>query len=291
MADTIFYYSDGTMSTSSSSMISALDYNQNKFVNIVSIGDGVTGISNNTFYNKQTLYSLSMPNSLKYIGQYAFWQCYGLNTIQIGSGVEKIDEYAFWGAGTNIVFPESNSLKEIGRNAFEYSLFAASNNNNVNIKIPNSVTGISQNAFASSKIRGVVLGDGVEFIDNDAFSYCQNLKNITLNKNLNIIGAGAFLNSTAFNNIVIPKSVNTIRAWAFRGTSSLTNIYFEGNIPINFFTSAFSNSNPNLKLYRKKNFVTGWSSTFAGKPVVLWSDNVIKSGGTKKLVGLPRTYS
>jgi len=76
--------------------------------------------------------------------------------------------------------------------------------------------------------------------------------------------------------------VTSIGNDAFSYCYSLARVNFLGNAPtlgINVFTE----TNPNLKIYRKKNFVTGWTSTFGGKPVVLISDNIVKSGGTGKL--------
>lgn len=101
------------------------------------------------------------------------------------------------------------------------------------------------------------------------------------------IGQSAFINCTSLTSITIPSSVTSIGDSAFSGCTSLTRVNFLGNAPT-LGTNVFLNTNANLKIYRKKNFVTGWTSTFGGKPVVFISDNVVKSGGSGKLIGKKR---
>jgi len=83
--------------------------------------------------------------------------------------------------------------------------------------------------------------------------------------------------------IIIPNKVIAIGISAFSSCTSLVRVVFLGNAPTTLGSNAFLGTSPNLNIYRKKNFVTGWSSTFGGKPVVLISDNVVKSGGTGTL--------
>ena len=101
-------------------------------------------------------------------------------------------------------------------------------------------------------------------------------------KPITSIGELAFYNCTSLTSITIPNSATSIGEFAFYNCTSLTRINFLGNAPA-LGTDVFLNTNIDLKIYRKKNFVTGWSSTFGGKPVVLISDNVVKSGGSGKL--------
>ena len=86
----------------------------------VSIGSGVTSISNNAFNSCYSLTSITIPSSVTSIGSYAFTSCYSLTSITIPSSVTSISSYAF------------NSC---------YSL--------TSITIPSSVTSIGNNAFAS----------------------------------------------------------------------------------------------------------------------------------------------
>jgi hypothetical protein len=110
----------------------------------------------------------------------------------------------------------------------------------------------------------------------------KTLVNVDIGSIVISIGGDAFSECASLTSVTIPKSINSIGDSAFINCTNLNKINFLGNAPT-LGLSVFNNTNANLKIYRKKNFVTGWTSTFGGKPVVLISDNVIKSGGTGKL--------
>ena len=156
-----------------------------------------------------------------------------------------------------------------------------------------NTTSISSDIVLTANSRNILktlvnvdIGSIVISIGN-AFLNCANLTNITIPNSVTSIGMSAFEGCTSLNSITIPQSVASIGDLAFVYSTSLIRINFLGNAPT-LGSLPFDSTNANLKIYRKKNFVTGWTSTFGGKPVVLLSDNVIKSGGTGKLIGKKR---
>jgi len=147
------------------------------------------------------------------------------------------------------------------------------------------VTRIASQAFWDNvALQNIVISNNVKEIGISAFGGCSSLKSVVLPSQLTSIPAGCFSSCFNLNNITIPKSVTSIGVQAFYNCIEMTRMYFLGNQPTNIGSFAFANTNFNLKFYRKKNFVTGWGSTLIGRPVVLWSDNVIKGGGTGKLI-------
>jgi len=130
----------------------------------------------------------------------------------------------------------------------------------------------------------VKIGDAVTTIGDNCFEsgFNCNLSEIIIPDNVLLIKSFAFAFDITLKKVIIGKGISNIEGYAFFNCNVLTKIYFSGNCP-NFETDSLVNNNPNLKLYRKKNFVTGWPNSVQGVPVVLWSDNVIKSGGTGKL--------
>jgi hypothetical protein len=156
------------------------------------------------------------------------------------------------------------------------------------VNIGNGVTSIGNGAFDTREnLIGVSIPNSVTSIGDFGFGYCNSIKNITVPDSVNAIGESAFIECVSLSRISIPKGVNNINFETFYGCSSLIRIDFLGNAPT-LGIDVFFATNANLKVYRKKNFVTGWSSTFGGKPVVLISDNVVKSGGSGKLIGKKR---
>jgi hypothetical protein len=212
MADTIFYYSDNTTSSSSDSFIGANSRDLNKTLIGVDVGS-VVGFMDDAFLNCTSLVNVSLGNTAINISNNCFRGCTNLTTINI----------------------------------------------------PNTV----------------------QFLGASAFRNCFNLSNVRIGSGVFQIGYNCFQNCTALSNIIIPSNVTQILDSCFLGCSNLKKIYFNGNLPY-FDGLLFLGTNVNLKLYRKKNFVTGWPNSFQGVPVVLWSDNTIKSGGTGKLIGKKR---
>ena len=69
---------------------------------------------------------------------------------------------------------------------------------------------------------------GLKEIDEDAFGWCENLRNVVLPENIQIIRDGAFQYSN-LGGIVIPKSVLRIESSAFYGCERLSSLEFEAN--------------------------------------------------------------
>lgn len=159
-----------------------------------------------------------------------------------------------------------------------------------NVVVPDTylglpVTSIAATAFFSCfSLKSIIISNNVKNIGIAGFSACSSLESIILPDQLTSIPGGCFDSCFNLTNITIPKLVTSIGVQAFYNCINLTRINFLGNQPTDIGQFAFANTNFRIKFYRKKNFVTGWNSTLAGKPVVLWPDNTIKSGGTGKLV-------
>ena len=167
------------------------------------------------------------------IGDYAFWNCYGLTSITIPDSVTSIGNSVFFGCSslTSITIPDSAT--SIG----DYAFFDCSGL--TSITIPNSVTSIGGSAFSGcSGLTRVYITDlakwcGITFADYNAnpLSGAHSLYlNGTLVTNLEIpdgvtsIGSGAFSGCSGLTEITIPNSVTSIGSSAFRGCSSLTSV-------------------------------------------------------------------
>ena len=127
-------------------------------------------------------------------------------------------------------------------------------------------------------------------ITQSSYNRALILTSVNIGSGVTSIGTNAFYECSLLTSVTMPNSVTSIGNDAFSYCSSLIRVNFLGNAP-SLGVNVFLNTNSNLKIYRKKNFVTGWSSTFDGKPVVLISDNVVKSGGSGKLIGKKRSLS
>ena len=96
--------------------IGGLDYSRLKSI---TIPESVKNIGNNAFSGCKGLTTITIPNSVTSIGTYAFTDCSGLTSVTIGNSVTSIGDYAFSGCKgfTSITIPES--VTSIGINTFD----------------------------------------------------------------------------------------------------------------------------------------------------------------------------
>ena len=117
--------------------------------------------------------SVTIPNSVTSIGDYAFEKCSGLTSVTIGNSVTSIGREAFSNCSglTSVTIP--NSVTSIGNEAFWNCRSLTS------ISIPNSVTSIGRWAFAYCRgLTSVTIPNSVTSIGEYAFSSCSNLENV-----------------------------------------------------------------------------------------------------------------
>lgn len=134
----------------------------------VVIPEGVTAIGNSAFYDRRDrIVSVTIPDSVIHMNEYAFSGCSKLEQVKIGNGVTEIGTYAFRGC---------TSLEEI--------------------VIPDNVKTIGDNAFYEcSNLAHVELGNGVTTIGEDAFRECGSLTEIVIPEQVTKIGRQSFYRS------------------------------------------------------------------------------------------------
>jgi hypothetical protein len=110
------------------------------------IADCAFGDSDDFFDGNPMLQTVTLPNSLKHIGNLAFWCCLNLSSI---------------------ILP--NSLTNIGASAFSECFNLSS------IILPNSLTNIGARAFYSTGLSSITLPPNIQFIGESAFMYCNSL--------------------------------------------------------------------------------------------------------------------
>ncbi len=101
--------------------------------------------------------------------------------------------------------------------------------------VPDKIDGYSVESIGAAAFRNcefltvVSLPDSLEIIYEDAFSYCFNLKRLSIGAGVKWIGRNAFA-LCAFVSLTIPDSVEQIDAQAFRDCSYLTDVTFGSGV-------------------------------------------------------------
>jgi hypothetical protein len=209
------------------------------------------------------LKSITIPDSVKYIGDHAFNACKNLKSITIPSAVTKIWENAFCGCGglDSIIVENGNTAYYDDENCLIEKNTKKLILGCQNSVIPNDIKSIGHDAFRNCDgLKKIVIPKSVEKIKNDAIIRCNGLEIIKVEKgnkryydkgncliendgkriiagcnssiipnDIKIISSGAFAGHRDLVKIAIPSSVEKIERWAFNNCDKLESIIVDKN--------------------------------------------------------------
>lgn len=230
-------------------------YNDRKLIKSVKIEDGVTNIGTDAFVFSSNLTDVTLANSIKTIGSYAFASCSSLEQIRLPDSVTGIYDNAFYGCFnlSNVIFPKN-------------------------------LTSIGLMAFADcTKLKEINLPSKLTKIDEKAFGNCTELTTISIPKTLSSVGKQAFYGCSKIKQVYYsgaPEEWSAIRFSS--GNDSLTNatiqfipaVYFYIGSNGNFIVTPTNIPNGNTIVcacYNDNKMVSVTSSVYAGESTMPFS--------------------
>lgn len=193
---------------------------RNTLVNSISLSHKLAKLAGGAFEMCKSLTgTLSLPETLTYIGSFAFRGCSFIGELHLPNKLETIGQGAFMGAGNfvgNLSLPDK--IKAVPTDAFVSCGFTGQLD-------LNNATEFGDYCFRDCNFSGdLIIPDGTIEIP-DQFMYIGDsggLNSIIFPKSLKKIGDWAFIRHSRLRKIFIPEGVVVIGENAFAGCESLT---------------------------------------------------------------------
>lgn len=180
----------------------------------------VVAIEYSAFYGCNELTSITLPNTIRFIGDYAFYNCTGLTSITLPNSIRRIDGLAFYNCTALSSITFSNSVTSLGERAFHNTAWY--NNQPDGLVYTGSVIYDYKGTMPAGT--SITLAEGTLAVGDLAFSGCSGLIDITLPNSLVAIGHVAFDDCSGLTSLKIPNSVAKIGSYAFNNCSSLKSV-------------------------------------------------------------------
>jgi len=206
----------------------------------ITVPEGITAIPDYAFKSCEYLENVTLPSTLKSIGTDAFTGCTSLKAVDLPEGLSAIGQECFSDCVslTEVNIPDGVSVIEYG--TFQNCVLLAE------VRIPDSVTSIGGSAFdGCAAITKITLPDSIESIDNFAFRRCVNLESINYPMSLREVSdqysghGGIFEGCPKLKSITIPEGITAIPDYAFKSCEYIENITLPSTLK-SIGTDAFS---------------------------------------------------
>jgi hypothetical protein len=219
------------------SFYNRITYTSKESLKTITLPNTITSIGSNAFHSCYNLTNIIIPNSVVSIGNFAFAYCGKIGEVTITSSVSSIGDDAFSGCYGLTSLNIMNGVTSIGSNAFKNCV------NLTSITIPSSVISIGSNAFRFSRGLTKIIVDadnsnyssvgGVLFNKDQTtliyYPYNQPLRYYTIPGTVTSIGNNAFEMCSVLTSITIPNTVKTIGEYAF-SWSGLTSVTIPNSV-------------------------------------------------------------
>lgn len=201
-----------------------------EYAGALSVLDGIRTIADGAFSHSKVT-EVVTPDSLKHIGNDAFWDCQELVRVSIAREVETLGRGPFrmcTELKTITVHEENEHYTVVDGVLYNKQLSAVircPHKLTGKVVLPHSIKKINAYAFAwCTEIESVEIPEGCVFIGNSAFYLCEKLNNIILPQTTEYIDNSAFSCCNSLESIVVPDNVYYLGRYAFNSCINLKEV-------------------------------------------------------------------
>ena len=188
-------------------------------------GHTVTGLGEQSFFERTSLGSVTLGKNIQTIGEEAFYACPILKTLTINGAVTSMGKDAFADCPLLTSVTLGQNIKTIGEEAF-YNCPVLDN-----VIIPQNVTSIGPRAFNKcTGLKTLTINSPVMSMGEYAFADCNQLTSLSLCNDFQTIGDHAFEKCTSLKTVNLPKNLTSIGSHAFDSCTSLDPIEIPGTV-------------------------------------------------------------
>lgn len=175
----------------------------------------VTSITAYCFTDNVVLQSVSLPNTIKGMGESCFAGCSKLSSIKLPSQLAELKANTFQNCSALEEISLGKQISSLGDNCFQNCSKLS------HINLPSSLTMIGNSCFAGSAIENIFLPQNITTIGTKCFSACKQLKSATINANIRILPECAFENCESLKTVLLPESLVKISNESFKYCKNL----------------------------------------------------------------------
>ena len=175
----------------------------------VHLSEGVQTVGNRAFSDCENLREVHLPASLRTLGDCAFVNCPQLERVTVGEGnpVLRAEKTALLSEDTLLLFWGESEL-------------------------PAGIKTIGKGACSARGMTSIIIPDGVQTIDAEAFYLCDKLTSVTFPDSLKVIEHGAFGSCSSLQKVIFPMRLERIGSMAFAWCDALCEVYLPESLEV-----------------------------------------------------------
>lgn len=170
---------------------------------------------------REEITSVSLPDGLYSVGDFAFYNCTSLTTVTLPDTVVSIGMKSFMDCENLQIFTTGSSLMSIYDSAFESCSSLKS------ISLPSSLKHLGYKAFyRCSSLVSITVPSSVSSMSETVFAYCSSLVQANIQASITELPTWTFYGCYALTTITLADSITSADENAFYNCNNLNTIYY-----------------------------------------------------------------